>query len=259
MKTTTLNKTSTTMYEVNDANKEHDYYGSGMKHEINFPAFISSLGFDVTKKYEGSTDMIIDGLDFTINYDKTSYMAKSAYGRKWTIRKDRCIEIVLSRYPDMIAAKIPFNVELDKDKLIKKIENAIEIKKGRIKAIEDAQNNRFNKLEKMRLHYYSSEIIAKYVETIYIEKGVISLFSKAGTFIINAEDGLFTGFFPKSLDKMTTTAEIEKWSGIVKEAEENALKICEEIKRLGAVGEDFSEFAKNGQGNYVKKAGVDRY
>src|SRR4029079_8927968 len=147
---------------------------------------------------------LINGEEFIVNFEKTSLLANNAYKRQYTERKDRCIEIHIAYYGSPAVAKIRFNVDIDKESLISKIQKAIDHKVSIRKEIEDRKNHQLAMLESMRKHYYKKDCIALFVERIYLHQGVISMYVEdIGNIYINAETGKFDRFSPVEIKGMS--------------------------------------------------------
>jgi hypothetical protein len=249
---------STTMYEVDDANKMSDKgyarsYGDN-GHGEKFKDFIASLGFDVTRE---STSIIIDGEKFDVNFNKVSYLAQNRFTRNWNPRADRCIEI--TRSWDSVLVKIPFNVEIDRDKLVAKIKNEIDERMATEKAIADKENNHLIQLEAMRKHYFGSNVISSMVKSISIQSGILSLnVEEIGFIEVDATTGKFIEFIPNEV-KSLSLKEVANWSLNTTKKEVSVLRINNELEKLGAVGAEFSKFAKTAHRGSATKNKIDKY
>lgn len=243
---------STTMYEV-----DGDY-----DHTKQFYDFICSLGFDAHKKYESAgldTHMVIDEEEFYVNFEKTSPTAKNGWTRDVHPRKDRCIEI-MDRHLGSIIVKVRFNEEIDRDKLIAKIQKAVNEKKAWTQEIVDRKDNEMKMLTLMRDHYYSSPIVSAHTESIMAHEGVLHFQIKGATIKVDASTGTFTGFEPYEERENGSTVKITdimKWASEKADIAKRANAICSELKGMKAVGKEFSEYAKSAYHRYVRKDKIE--
>lgn len=247
-------KKSTTMYEVDDSNLSKSYnIDSESRHYGPFYDFIRSLGFDAHPKYEGGgleDHMMIDGEEFQINFDKSPYLAKNSYTRETKPRKDRCIEIFSKR--DQLVAKIKFNEEIDRDKLIDKIQKAINEKKSWNQEIVDRKQNEIKILTTMRDHYYSDVVISTHVEYIMVHQGILEFSIDGATIKVDAK-GAIKQFIPFEQGKDIQATDITKWASDKSDIASRAIKVCSALKGMKAVGKEFSEYAKGAYNRYVRK------
>jgi len=252
---------STTMYEVDDSNKMSDRgsrrsYGSN-GHLNKFIDFIGSLGFDVKSRSEGSTSIIIDGESFDVNFNKVSYLAQNRFTRGWNPRADRCIEIMRSW--NSVLAKVHFNVEIDRDALVKKIKNEVEKIKAHKKGVADAEQNQINQLEMMRKHYFGSKVISSMVKSISVELGILSFQVEGVGFLhVDATTGKCIELIPNEVESIPLKS-ISNWSNDIGKKESIAMQIVYELKKLGAVSAEFSKFAKEAHRGSATKSKVDKY
>lgn len=185
-----ITKKHTTMFEVNDEDREHEYHGE--KYISSFVEFIESLGFNVGEKdYPGSKNIIINGVKFNINVDNASFMARSAYDRKGHERKpqNRFISITKT-YGDKCIVKIPFNKEIEADKIKTKINAAIKAHHDREIEIKNRDKRDEENTIAIGAHYLSHPFLKIAIEYIHIEKGIIS-FSFKDYFTVQFKENNF--------------------------------------------------------------------
>lgn len=165
---------NTTMYEVNDTGREHEYSGDG--YIKSFIGFIESLGFDITRKYEHSNNVIINDREFSIVIDNASFMSRNAFTRKCTPRKpaNRWVGITKGHYGDTPFLKVFINNEMDSDKLKAKIEAAISEDQKRDKEIADSKLTNYNNTIAIGNHFFANETVKGAVNFLHIEKGVMT-------------------------------------------------------------------------------------
>lgn len=248
------------MYEVDDSRlKDHSFIDSESRHYEPFYDFIRSLGFDVAEMSKGlPTNMVIEGEQFDVNFDKAPYLAKNGWTRDVKPRKDRCIEITTGRYPAQIVAKVRFNVEIDKNKLVNSIQKAIDEKKARKQADIDREQNKTDMLEALRKHYYASAVIASMVKSITVKQGILSFWMENIGWVNTSSDGKFTSFNPKGKENMSVD-QIKGWVEEAKSHQDAVLKVCAEVERLGSISAEFDAFAKEAYHGTVRRNEVDKY
>lgn len=232
-------------------------------HSDLFREFLRTLKFEVEPRSIGlfgdKDHVMINGEEFEIMLDKTSLLANSAYKREYSERKDRCIEITTGGYKSPIVAKVRFNVEIDKEGLIKRIQNAINEKKEVKKAIQDRQDHQATMLESMRKHYFTMNDIAEFVDRITIHEGNMRFYiTNIGAVSVNALTGKFIGFIPEEIKSMTME-DLAKWARRVERAVNITDEVCKAIDLVGPVGKEFGEYAKTAHHRRVTKDKVEEY
>ncbi len=185
-------KIETTMMEVNDSGRECEFHGD--RYIDPFVSFIESLGYEVKLAYPGSSNVYIDGYEFHIHSDNASFMSKNAYTRKKSERKpeNRFMGLKRSFSSDGFVVKVPFNKEIETARLKSKIDAAIAARKQRDEEIEAEQATRTNNINYIGNLYASDHIIKYKLDSIYIEKGVITFHFKEKLFYlqINADGSI---------------------------------------------------------------------
>jgi len=233
------------MYEVNEKTN----------HRKDFPAFIRTLGFDIVEK-EWVDSFVIDGEGFDINYKKIDETARNRWTRETAPRKDRCIEI-LNGYKSVVA-KIKFNVEIDRDKLVKQIQSAIDKRNAVLQEREDAKKNEMRILTSMRDYYFGNAIISTYVESIIAHEGELLFDVKGATIVVDASTGLTKTFIPyENRDGIFKPSDITKWAGDKADTASRANRVCSALKGMKPVGKEFSECAKGAHHRYVRKNRIE--
>ncbi len=162
---------SVVVFEI--ANEEY----SSVSYKTLFTDFIQSLGFEV--ELEPSIDRItINGEDFYINDDNSSYKSKNAFTRDVSIRKpvNRFIILQLLSHSTTTIIKIQFNKEYDGDKLREKINTAIQNKIDRRQSIADSEIKDEQNTTAVAKHFISKEGFKEIVTNINIKEGKL-LFS----------------------------------------------------------------------------------
>jgi hypothetical protein len=242
---------STIMYEVDDSKGDYT-------HANQFYDFIRSLGFDAPDRERGMSNNInIDGESFYVDFDKTSIMAKNGWTRDMNPRKDRCIEI-LEQISGGLVVKIKFNEEIDRDKLVAKIQKAIDARKAWAQEITDRKNHEMKMLTIMRDHYYADRVISAYVESIMTHEGKISFHINGASITVDALSGLPVDFTPyEKRDGVIKVANIVKWACEKKDIADKASKVCEHIVKTGSIGKEFAEYAKTAYTRYVRKDKIE--
>jgi len=163
------------MFEISDnsENRKYEYNRNGSgSYKKPFGDFIESLGFQVV--ISDHIDRItINGHNFDLNLNNSSYMSKNAWNREENVRKpiNRFISIMAGH--DTTLIKIHFNKEYDGDKLCEKINAAI-------KSIIDIEQYRIDKDNKNKIntiaiaeHFMNLGNFKDIVEYIKIHKGNI--------------------------------------------------------------------------------------
>lgn len=182
-------KAETTMFEVSDSGREYKYKGND-RYVKPFISFIESLGFTVVHKYEHSSNIVINGEEFSVNDHNAAYMSKNPYGNKTSIRKASNRFVILEKGVDGYWLKVFVNKEMDADKLRKQIDRAIQAKIANRKEAEDRKNMDNNNIFLIATHFLANTKIKSQCRDIYIEKGEIIFYLPAyGSVRIKANSG----------------------------------------------------------------------
>lgn len=255
-------KASTTMYEVDDSHLT-DKIDSESRHYKPFYDFISSLGFDACQQHPASgleTHALIDGEEFHIDFSNAPYWARNGFTRQWDKRKNRCIEIRVSNgYKPELVAKIKFNEEIDKGKLIDKIHKAINEKKAFKQSRIDKANNEMKLATMMRDYYFTSPIISTHVESVRVDKGFLYFNIKGASIKVDASTGdvkEFTPYEKRDEEKIKAT-DITKWVAEKCDIGAVANKVCSELKGMKPVGKEFTAYALEAYSRYVRKDRIE--
>lgn len=187
----------TTMFEVSDKGREHEYayrrsYNGGDYPKM-FVEFLESLGYEVES--ETHTDNIkIRGVRFGIDASNASYKAKNTYTREVTVRKPQNRYISISTGYKAPAIRIHINKEIDADKLKKRIEAAITERLNMEQAVLDREADRIAKTTAIAKHYLGTKTVRDALTHLYINRGTISFNFKDSNFhfYLNA-DGTIGG------------------------------------------------------------------
>jgi len=236
-----INKKPIVVFEVSN---EKNYTDSNLFDKFN--DFIQSLGFDVKGgvSFSYSQTISIDGVTMYVLYHKSSTMAKNAYDKEPKPRKDRCIEIRKYNYKHSeLITKIKFNVDLDRNRIVKSINKFIKEQKYSEQYLLDKKKNDAIELERMRVHYYSNPVIAELVKYIYLRDSIVYMHIDIGAVKVDVETGWFIEFVPNRIDSMTYD-DVFRWEKTAKTSCEVVMSICIELKKLGAVGGGFPAYAK---------------
>jgi hypothetical protein len=238
---------SNIVFEINDS-KDHEY-GTGTIAK-NFKEFLETLGFKIkpsqTGVYRNHEDVTIDGISFRIEYGKVSIMCDQAFTRTRTVRKERSVEIYDKVFDKTVVARVRFNVDIDHDKLVSKIESAIALRKANELEIKNRENSKKVLLKKMRDHYYCNKVMSKNIKSISLHQGVISISIKQGCINIDSSTGKITSFEPDQIHSMDIS-KIMEYNESVSESVSVAIILSHEIEmRVGHLNDpEFMAFSKD--------------
>lgn len=171
---------NTTMYEVNDKGREHEYHGSG--YSQSFIEFIESLGFDIVRKYEHSDTVLINGRQYDINTDNASFMSRNAFTRDSNPRKqqNRWVGLCRHSYTNPPFVKVYINKEMDSDKIKAKINAAIAEDDQRDKDRADRKQQDYKNTLTIGHHFFDQPGVAGAIKWLHIEKGVFTFYFHTG-------------------------------------------------------------------------------
>lgn len=244
-----------TTFEINDTGRDCEYRGTA--YVMPFISFLESLNLEPTQKYEHSNNVTIAGVEFAINTDHASFMSKNAYTRDRYERKPQNRYVSLE-WISKTVVRVYINKEMDADKIKAQIKRAVEQSAERSKVIDDRQNQDRDNTVAIGKNY-STPMLNKVIETIGIEKGVISFHLKNCSVYFNA-DGSFIKF-SVYIDNVDT---IDKMKKKASELSYETNLIPDIVKMLGTMPKLSQELidwaAKSYHGRFnVKTQNVYKY
>ncbi len=194
-------KKSTTVFETIDSGSlKHVETTSGNSYDELIVDFIRSLGFDVQYKYKSTVGLTghitIDGAEAFLYTKACSYMAQSAYNRDIKPRKNRFFGIhATDTYSDKNLIRVPVNVEIDKEQLIKRITEFVNGKLNSKKSYEDSEKKKEDIFIKLKEHIKSSSL-NKPVSSVSIKNGDLIISQEIGSICFDIESWSFKSFSP---------------------------------------------------------------
>lgn len=181
---------ATTMFEINDSGREHEYSRRGKTYDgvyiKPFIEFLESLGYEITYKYGDTpgltSNIIIDGVEFGIDAGNATYATYDIYKRKRSVRKPENRYVALERgYSRPVACRVHINKELDTENLKARINKAIKEEQDRDKAIEDRDKLTYDNTIATAMHYLKNKRIKEFTNFTYINRSVMNFNLKDGS------------------------------------------------------------------------------
>lgn len=180
----------TVIFEINDTNRQHEYK-AGHDYVEAFIGFLESLGFEPTRKYEHSSNVIIDGVEFGIGTDNASYMSKQQFTRDRVVRKPQNRFVSLDKGWQSVAARVFINVETDADRLKSRIRKAIDDAKQKDQDHQDRKKETTKNAIAIGQHYCQLAFVRDFVSTISIHEGMIGFVLRGPGSVYITPDGSF--------------------------------------------------------------------
>lgn len=251
MKISTVNKVSTTTFEINDdvAHKQSEFHGRS--YIPLFKDFIRSLGFDVQDKFPDSKsgnlseNILIDDVEFKIYDGNASYMSKNSYIREESVRKPQNRFMALEkRYGrDGYVVKVFINKEHETEKLRKKINDAIAEYHNDQKEMEERKDNDKTNTTLIANHFLNHLNIYKSIFWgIRIHEGKISFIMKdCGTLVIST-DGSFNKFHP-TIKEVEQETQLNLLYENASSIQHKVTTVLDAIKSAGQISEELKTWA----------------
>ena len=250
METKVKSKKSIVVFECN----KQDILAKGHSSDYDeqFRDFIRSLDFDVpimdNKSLYGHTEKAtINDIEVMFDYSCASYIGESAYGKERKPRKERYILIRPTWSHSEYITKIPFNVELDADKLRNKIQAFIDTRTALEKEVQDRKNAEGNQLERLKKHYTQASM---YITEVRIQNGKLTLILNDNTtlFIDEATGHVIRFHIPSN---ETPIDKLGEFALKMKCMCDTVYSASDLLAKLGAPGFNCEPLKQNGVYKYI--------
>lgn len=228
------------VFEINDNDREHEFK-AGHKYVDEFIGFIESLGFAVSRKYEHSSSIEIQGYEFSINTDSASYRSMNVYTRERFIRKPQNRFVALEKGYQNTVCRVHINQEVDAARIRKQINAAIQKANENEKEYEDRKKKDTENTVAVGEHYGKGKYVKAYVKMISIEKGVLHFDIGTVSISLSAD-----GSFAKA---STHWPQIESFDQLKTCMEQGTLylgwatKVMEELKTMAPISAELQEWS----------------
>jgi len=250
LETRKMTKKHTTMFEINDKNREFETRADDNIYGSKFISFLESLDFEIESKLHTNEIKIKDAV-FTINFDNASYAGANAYTRKTTIRKNRFIAMrtmtvdVTKNY----VIRININKEIDADKLKALIDLGVKHYHAREQHITTIQQERIDNTNKVGRHYLSNPVLKKSVNYILIHNGEISFWLKNNCGIHIFTNGKINNIhFPDA--NLKNLEEVQEFASQVSDRASVLESMVAVILEMPTISDDLAAWAKQQYNGY---------
>jgi len=232
------------VYEVNDSNTEFEFECgrlSGNNYINSCIAFIESLGFEISRKYEHSDNVIINGVEFQLDTDSASYLSKNAWSRIVSVRKPKNRFVTITRGYKNNIAKIYINQEIDADKLRERINAGINNYHALIETRKQEELGRQNKTIAIATHFLNDPEIKKAIRVIMIDTNTIRFaFHNKFSLVISADGKLISASF--NHPGVNNVEQLKEFTEEIKISSDSFKMVSDRITSLPKLSPDLIEW-----------------